>query len=180
MTSEEAADQSAALPADPVDSALAQWAVVRPDLDTSPMSVIGRLSRAARVVELAQQPPLRNNGLLPGEFDVLATLYRAGAPHQLTPTELARHAMVSSGAVTNRLDRLVAKGLTTRELNPNNRRSMVVTLTEEGVANVERTVVEHLANEERILAGLTADERDTLTDLLRKLYSSATAAAPEE
>jgi DNA-binding MarR family transcriptional regulator len=154
---------------DRVDEVLSQWAAERPDLDASPMGVVGRLSRAARLVERGVNEVLEQHGLAPGEFDLLATLRRTGAPFQLTPGALVASSMVTSGAVTARLDRLVDKGLVTREVDPGNRRSVIVTLTRTGRRLVDRVVELHVANEDRLLAPLSARDRERLAGLLRTL-----------
>lgn len=154
---------------DHVDRILAQWAGERPDLDVAPMAVVGRISRAARLLERGVATALEEHGLATGEFDLLATLRRSGPPYRLTPGALVAASMVTSGAVTARLDRLVEKGLVTRETDPANRRSVLVTLTDSGLAAVDRAVEIHVANEERLLGGLSAADREQLADLLRRL-----------
>lgn len=153
--------------------AIEQWRRERPDLDVSPMAVLGRLSEAAFLVSRDRLAPVfARFGLQPGEFDVLATLRRSGAPHALTPTALYEATMVTSGAMTNRLDRLEKAGLIQRAPNPADRRGVVVQLTTKGLALVDDTLVAHLANEHEILSGLTPDERETLAGLLGKLIGS--------
>jgi DNA-binding MarR family transcriptional regulator len=154
---------------DRVDEVLSQWATERPDLDASPMAVVGRLSRAARLVERGVSEELERHGLAAGEFDLIATLRRNGPPFQLTPGALVASAMVTSGAVTARLDRLVEKGLVTREVDPDNRRSVIVTLTRTGRRLVDRVVEAHVVNEDRLLAPLSARDRERLAALLRTL-----------
>jgi DNA-binding MarR family transcriptional regulator len=154
---------------DRVDEVLDQWAAERPDLDVSPMAVVGRLSRAARLVERGVNEVLEEHGLASGEFDILATLRRTGAPYQLTPGALVASSMVTSGAVTARLDRLAEKGLVTREVDPENRRSVIVTLTRSGRRTVDRVVEAHVANEDRLLTPLSPRERERLAGLLRTL-----------
>ena len=119
---------------DQVDFVLAQWAEERPDLDATPMGVIGRLARAAVYIGNALQENFDQFDLHRGEFDVLATLRRNGAPYQLTPTDLLKAMMLSSGAMTNRLDRLEKAGYIERQPNPADRRGTLVTLTETGLA----------------------------------------------
>ncbi|MFD0536210.1 MarR family winged helix-turn-helix transcriptional regulator [Actinomadura luteofluorescens] len=114
---------------DAVDRIVEQWARARPDLDASPMRVLGRLSRLTRIAERELKALFAEFGLERGEFDVLATLRRADSPGGITAGTLARSSMVTSGAVTNRLDRLVAKGYVTRDLDPANRRTVLVALT---------------------------------------------------
>lgn len=153
---------------DAVDRLLAQWRRERPDLDVAPMGVVGRISRAARLVELEQRATFAAHGLDRASFDALATLRRAGAPHQLTPGQLMAAAMVTSGAITQRLDRLEERGLVTRATAPHDARVVLVTLTAAGRAVVDAALPDHLAAEERLLAGLTRDERGQLAGLLRR------------
>ncbi|WP_148573220.1 MarR family winged helix-turn-helix transcriptional regulator [Nocardioides caldifontis] len=164
---------------DHVDTVLAQWEQERPDLDVAAMGVIGRLSRASRLLERGVDRVLDQRGVGGGEFDILATLRRTGAPYRLTPGQLVRSSMVTSGAVTARLDRLVAKGLVTRETDPDNRRSVLVTLTPRGRRLVDRAVEAHVANEEELLSGLSGREREQLAGLLRRLLVSLGDAAEE-
>ena len=155
--------------ADTVDAILEQWRRERPDLDPTPMSVFGRISRIAALAEPELERVFRPHGLTGGEFDVLATLRRSGRPYRLTPTALSRSMMVSSGGTTKRLDRLEARGLVRRDHDPSDRRSTLVSLTDAGRTIVDAVVVEHVRNEERLLATLTPNERGKLAGLLRKL-----------
>jgi DNA-binding MarR family transcriptional regulator len=154
---------------DAVDGFLEQWHLQRPDLDVSPMGVIGRISRASALLDREVARVLTPYDLQPGEFDLLATLRRSGKPFRLTVGDLLRSTMVTSGAVTHRLNRLDLKGLVSRAPDPKNRRSVIVTLSPAGLDVVERAVVEHLANEKRQLAALTSREQHELAKLLRKL-----------
>ncbi|SDT81713.1 DNA-binding transcriptional regulator, MarR family [Streptomyces sp. TLI_053] len=154
---------------DGVDRITAQWHAVRPDLDTSPMAVIGRLSRASRLLERGIKENLAAHGVESWEFDVLATLLRSGPPNVLTAGELSAAAMVSSAALTNRIDHLVEKGLVDRAVDPAHRRRVLISLTDTGRDLTDRLVEHHLAGEERQLAGLTTAEREQLTDLLRRV-----------
>lgn len=156
-------------PVDNVDVIIDQWAAARPDLDVSPMEVVGRISRASRLLERALKEFFQAHGVESWEFDVLATLRRAGPPYQLRVGQLLTSVMVNSPTLTNRLDRLVAKGLVERAVDPANRRSVVVTLTESGRELVDELVAGHVANEERILSFLPARERTQLVGLLRGL-----------
>jgi DNA-binding MarR family transcriptional regulator len=158
--------------ADAVDRNIDQWRVERPDLPLAAMATFARLGRRRGVAAPAIEAVFVEHGLTTGEFDVLAALRRAGAPHTLTPTVLARSLMLSPAAMTNRLDKLTAAGLVVRELDPDNRRSILVTLTSDGLASVDAAVADHVANEERLLAGLTADQRAALDELLRTLLGS--------
>jgi DNA-binding MarR family transcriptional regulator len=154
---------------DSVDLIAAQWRRERPDLDPSPMEVIGRVSRLAALLQPELGRVFARFGINGGDFDVLATLRRAGSPFRLTPGELARSTMVTSGGMTKRLDRLEASGLVRREPDPDDRRGALISLTDEGRALVDRAVEEHLANEERLLAGLPPARRGQLASLLRDL-----------
>jgi DNA-binding MarR family transcriptional regulator len=153
---------------DAVDLILAQWARERPDLDCSPMGIIGRISQLQRVVHLAQRATFARHGLDTPSFDVLAALRRAGPPYQLTPTALMRTALVTSGAITQRLDRLEERGLITRERSDSDGRAVVVTLTAAGRAALDAALPDHLATERALLAGLSAGEREQLSGLLRR------------
>jgi DNA-binding MarR family transcriptional regulator len=157
---------------DSVDLILDQWARERPDLDCSPMGIIGRISQLQREVYLAQRETFGRHGLDVPSFDVLAALRRAGPPYQLTPTVLMRTALVTSGAITQRLDRLEQKGLITRERSEDDGRAVVVTLTDAGFKALEDTLPDHLETERRLLAGLSGQEREQLAGLLRRLLVS--------
>jgi len=157
---------------DAVDLILEQWARERPDLDCSPMGIIGRISQLQREVHLAQRATFARHGLDVPSFDVLAALRRAGPPYQLTPTVLMRTALVTSGAITQRLDRLEEKGLITRERSEDDGRAVVVTLTDAGWKALEETLPDHLETEQRLLVGLSADDRMQLADLLRRFLVS--------
>ena len=138
------------------------------------MLVLGRLNEASSLVARERLAPLfARFGLQAGEFDVLATLRRSGQPYALTPTALYEATMVTSGAMTNRLDRLEKAGLILRGPHPNDRRGIVVQLTENGLALIDAALTAHVANEHEILAGLTVAERDTLAGLLAKLMGSS-------
>lgn len=137
------------------------------------MAVLGRLNEAASLIARDRLAPLfARFGLQSGEFDVLATLRRSGSPYALTPTALYEATMVTSGAMTNRLDRLETSGLILRAPHPNDRRGLVVRLTEKGLALIDEAVSAHVANEHKILAGLTGAEQQTLARLLEKLIGS--------
>jgi DNA-binding MarR family transcriptional regulator len=156
---------------DAVDHVLAQWRRERPDLDLAAMGTVGRLGRLVTLIAPRVEAALARHGLTTGEFDVLAALRRAGPPFVLTPTALARTMVLSPAAVTNRLDRLEAAGLVRRDLDPGNRRSILVTLTPEGRERVDAAVTDHVANEEHLLAALPPADRRRLDDLLRALLA---------
>jgi DNA-binding MarR family transcriptional regulator len=149
-----------------------QWASVRPELDVSPVLVIGRLHRVALALTTELVKVYNAHGLGEGDFDVLATLRRTGEPYELTPTELMDQTMVTSGAVTKRLDRLEGAGLVERRVSDGDRRSRIVVLTEKGRELIDRAAPEHFANEARLLEPLSAGERATLARLLGKLGES--------
>ena len=157
---------------DHVDRIFEQWAVERPELDRSAMAVLARILRAARLVDLEMSRVFADFGLQRGEFDVLATLRRAGAPFRLNPSDLSAALLLSTGAMTNRIDRLERSGLVQRLPDPGDRRSVLVELTRRGRALLDRVMSAHVVNEEGILEGLSATERLHLTRLLRKLLNS--------
>ncbi|MDA2815243.1 MarR family transcriptional regulator [Nocardiopsis sp. RSe5-2] len=165
---------------DAVDRILHQWAHARPDLDPAPMGVLGRLTRLTRIAETRLKTVFTRYGLERGEFDVLATLRRAAAPEGMTAGALARATMVTSGAVTNRLDRLEAKGHITRRTDPDNRRTVIVALTPQGRDLIDRAVAAHLDNEHRLLSALTPDQRDDLASTLRTLLVSLGDTADDD
>lgn len=154
---------------DQVDLILRQWADERPDLDASPMAVIGRIMRASRHLDRELAGPYKRAGLDFGLFDVLATLRRSGRPFQLSAGELKHWCMLTSGAMTARLDRLEQGGLVVRQSDPDDRRGVLIALSPEGKRLIDRLVVEHLENEKRLLFALSRDERETLAALLRRL-----------
>ena len=157
---------------DHVDQVLEQWHRERPDLDVSPMAVIGRLKRLYRLLDAETRRTFAAHGLDPASFDVLATLRRSGPPYRLTPAELMRTSMVTSGAVTQRLDRLEARGLVTRTPSESDGRVVHVALTHDGRTLIDEALPDHVATEHRLLAALTAHRRDDLADTLRDLLES--------
>ena len=154
---------------DAVDLILEQWQRERPDLDCSPMGIIGRITQLQREVYLAQRATFARHGLDAPSFDVLAALRRIGEPYQLTPTALMRTALVTSGAITQRLDRLEERGLITRERSEDDGRAVVVTLTEAGRAALDKALPDHLETERQLLDGLSSTDLAHLADLLRRL-----------
>lgn len=140
---------------DAVDNILAQWHRERPDLDVSPMGVIGRLKRCAALVQQQLDATFAEFDMSGWEFDMLATLRRSGAPYRLAPTALFSTLMVTSGTMTHRLQRLEARGWIARAANPDDARSTLVQLTDAGFALIERAVEAHVANEHRMLAPLS-------------------------
>ena len=157
---------------DAVDKILAQWQRERPDLDVSPMGIIGRMGRLAKHLERAIRETFSEFSLTVGEFDVLAALRRSGQPYQLSPTELFNTLMVSSGTMTHRIDRLEQAELVKRIPEPSDRRGTRIELTDKGFNIIEKAVEAHVINENRVLSVLEASERKALTQLLRKLLVS--------
>jgi DNA-binding MarR family transcriptional regulator len=151
---------------------LEQWGTQRPDLDVSPMAVIGRLKRLSQLIDAELRRTFSTHGLDAASFDVLATLRRSEPPHRLTPAELMRAAMVTSGAITQRLDRLQARGLVTRTSSASDGRVVHVALTDDGRALIDQALPDHVDTENRLLAALTTTQRDTLADALRNLLES--------
>jgi len=161
-------------PPDDIDVILGQWARERPDLDTEAMGVFGRVYRLARLVGDRQEQVYGGLGLSRGDFDLLATLRRSGPPFQLSPTDLTRSMMLTSGGTTGRLDRLERRDLIARSPDPRDRRALVVTLTGTGLALVDEAVTAGLAAQARVLAALPGADRTLLSDLLRTLLREAT------
>lgn len=153
---------------DHVARIMAQWAAERPDLDTTPQGVFGRLSRLAARVTDELAVVYGEFGLGRGEFDILATLRRSGEPFELTPGELAATTMVTSGAITKQVDRCVQRGLVARRVSDDDARGRVVSLTPEGRDLIDRAFTSHIANEHRLLGPLDPDEREALAHLLEK------------
>jgi DNA-binding MarR family transcriptional regulator len=154
---------------DGVDEILAQWRRERPDLDPAPIGVVGRISRLARELERRLEPVYAAHGLEPGWHDLLATLRRSGPPFRMRPTDLMDALMLTSSGTTKRLDRLEKAGMVAREPDPGDRRGTLIVLTETGRTLIDGVTGPHLANEARLLAALTPEERDVLAGLLRKL-----------
>lgn len=153
---------------DHVDRVLAQWAIERPDLDVSPVGVIGRMHRIGDRLRAELIALYECYGLGEGEFDVLATLRRSGAPFELTPSALAAQTMVTSGAVSKRLDRLEAAELVYRRASERDGRGRVVGLTQLGRATIDEAFAAHMRNEDRLLAGLDDAQRAQLAALLKE------------
>lgn len=157
---------------DPVEERRRQWARELPDVDTQGMAIIGRARWITLRVRPAIEAVFAAHGVDAGEFDVLATLLRAGSPHRLRPTELFRSLMISSGGLTDRLTRLERAGLVSRPSSDADRRSLPVQLTDVGRQRAESAFREDMHLEARLLRGLTARERETLARLLAKLATS--------
>ena len=152
---------------DHIDRIVAQWRRERPDLDTAPLELFGRLFRSAQLADAALGEMLVGHDLQTGWFDLLAALRRAGAPYELNPTQLMLATMLSSGGMTKRLDRMVEAGLVERRPDPGDRRGTLVKLTRRGRTVIDKAIDAHLANEERLLRSLSSAERRNLDELLR-------------
>jgi DNA-binding MarR family transcriptional regulator len=162
---------------DSVDQIIGHWRAERPDIDVSPLHVFGRVTRIEAYLSRVISDVFEPFGLTRGEFDVLATLRRAGGQNQLTPTALMRSVMLSSGAMTNRIDRLEAAGLVERRPDPSDRRGTLVTLTPEGRALVDSTLQAGLQAQRQLLKSLSDDEQRCVAGILRKLLVNLEAAS---
>ncbi len=157
---------------DHVDFVVGQWAQAMPSVDASSMEIFGRMARAEKHLDRVRAQALAQFGFKEGEFDVLATLRRSGAPYRLTPTELYRSLLITSGAMTNRLARLESAGMVERISDEQDRRSMQVALTIQGKALIEEAVVTHTEVQNLLLAPLSAEQRNTLAGLLKLVLSN--------
>lgn len=154
---------------DAIAAIVDQWKGERPDLDASPMLVIGRLFRLTHALDQRLRPPFAAAGLGSGDFDLLAALRRAGEPYALSAGELSRTVLVTTGAITKRVDRLEARGLVARTVDEADSRGRLITLTDEGVALTDELIAVHLDNQRRLLDGLDGDEQAQLAHLLERL-----------
>jgi DNA-binding MarR family transcriptional regulator len=156
---------------DEVDALLDAWRRERPDLDVTPMEVLSRISRLAHHLDRRRAGAFGAHGLEPWEFDVLAALRRSGVPYQLTPGQLVRETLVTSGTMTNRVDRLVARSLVSRDDHPGDRRGILVRLTDRGRETVDAALVDLLEAERAMLADLPDTDRNHLIEALRRLLT---------
>ena len=156
---------------DEVDELVEAWGRERGDLDLAPVEVFSRVSRLARHLDLARRDAFTAHGIESWEFDVLAALRRAGTPYELSPGRLLRETLVTSGTMTNRVDRLAARGFVERLPDPHDRRGVLVRLTTEGKAAVDGALEELLAAEATLLADLPDRDRTRLAALLRTLLA---------
>jgi DNA-binding MarR family transcriptional regulator len=153
-------------PADRVDEIARQWAAVRPDVDSSPLHIIARVSRLSRLIDRRLADNFARHGIEDWMYDVLATLRRGGPPYELTAGELLQQSMVTTGAITNRIDRLEQRGLVERATGED-RRKVIVRLTPSGLRLVDEVVTTHMRTEAEILAVLSPRQQTTLAGLLR-------------
>ncbi|MFG3050240.1 MarR family winged helix-turn-helix transcriptional regulator [Kitasatospora sp. NPDC048239] len=156
---------------DEVDRLVAAWRRERPDLDVEPLEVLSRVSRLARHLDRARRTAFAEHGLEPWEFDVLTALRRAGSPYQLSPGQLLTQTLVTSGTMTNRIDRLTGKGLVKRLPDPDDRRGVLVRLTDDGRDRADQALAGLLAHERELLAQLTSGQQGELAGLLRQLVA---------
>ncbi|WP_214325933.1 MarR family winged helix-turn-helix transcriptional regulator [Nonomuraea sediminis] len=156
---------------DEVDRLVAAWQTERPDLDVEPLQVLSRVSRLAKHLDRARRAAFAEHDLEPWEFDVLTALRRAGKPYELSPGALLRATLVTSGTMTNRIDRLAQAGLVRRRPDPEDRRGVLVSLTDTGVTQVDAAFSDLLRRERELLSALDTSERATLAGLLRTLLT---------
>jgi DNA-binding MarR family transcriptional regulator len=156
---------------DEVDDLVAAWRAERPDLDVEPLQVLSRVTRLARHLDRARRAAFAGHGLELWEFDVLSALRRQGPPYQLSPGALLRTTLVTSGTMTNRIDRLEEAGLVSRSPDPQDKRGVLVTLTAQGQARVDSALADLLAGEQALLEPVPAEARRTLASLLRALLA---------
>ena len=155
-----------------IDTIQAQWRAVRPDLDSSPIAVFGRLSRVSRAAEARMQATFAAHGIDRAAFDVLVTLRREGEPHRMCAKDLQDATLVTSAAVAQRVNKLEERGFVRREPNPHDARMTDIQLTPEGFAVVDGAMADHMATEERMLRDLDAGQREQLAALLATLMAS--------
>jgi DNA-binding MarR family transcriptional regulator len=154
---------------DEVDRLIEAWRRERPDLDVAPMEVLSRVSRLARHLDRARSQAFETHGLESWEFDVLAALRRAGAPYQLSPGRLLKETLVTSGTMTNRVDRLAARGLVERLPDPADRRGVLVQLTDSGRDSVDAAMADLLAHERNLLGSISERDQAKIARVLREL-----------
>lgn len=170
------AERVASASADPVDHSVEQWAEQWPELDVSAMQVLARVHRVFQRYHAQISKVFDDQGLNPAAFAVLAALYRSGAPHRLKVSELADQTLVSTGGMTQRLDRLEALGLITRERDGADRRAVFAQLTDAGRERARTAAIAHFEHENRMLALLDPGQRAELARALRLLEESLAAA----
>ncbi|WP_234495824.1 MarR family winged helix-turn-helix transcriptional regulator [Vibrio maritimus] len=152
---------------DAIDRVVEQWAKQKPELDTDPMAMMGRLMRIAKYMETKVADLHKKYDLKLGEFDVLATLRRSGKPYRLTPSELIDTMMLTSGAMTNRLDKLETKGLILREHSKEDRRSVTVQLTKDGFILIDKLIEEHADVQKSLVKSMTSAQKKQANQLLK-------------
>ncbi len=163
---------------DEVDAVVASWTAARPDVDPASIGVFGRVARLDLMRRAAVRRLHEEHGITTAAFDLLSQLRRAGAPYRRTTGELAEATLLTSAATTLRIDRLEAEGLVRRVRSAEDRRVVSAELTPAGLARIDAVYEEHIALEDRLLAGLDAGERAQLADLLRALTHSVSGVVP--
>ena len=158
---------------DAVDVIVSEWQRERPDLDPSAKELTGRIIRLGSLFERRYADAFTAFGLNEGDYSILAPLRRAGAPFELTPTELAKHRMITSGGMTAALDRLERKGLVSRSPNPADRRGSLIRLTAAGREIIDTAMTSHTEIEHHLVSTLDQAERAQLESLLRKLLQAS-------
>ncbi|GAA1616940.1 MarR family winged helix-turn-helix transcriptional regulator [Leucobacter chromiireducens] len=164
---------------DEVDRIIADWSAARPDLDLTPLAIFSRLWRITKHLDRARAHAFDRSGLASWEFDVLAVLRRGGEPFRQSPKVLVQQTMVSSGTMTNRIDRMVDRGLVQRLTDPNDGRGVLVEMTPLGLTLVDAAMTRLSDSEERLLGGIPRSERERLSVLLRRLALSVDRFEPE-
>lgn len=157
---------------DEVDRIVGAWNTQRPDLDFSPLEVLSRMDRLSKHLDRARRDVFRRSDIEPWEWDVLSALRRAGSPFQLSPKQLLQQTLVSSGTMTNRIDRLVGRRFVRRQADPGDGRSVLVTLTDDGRVRVDAAITRLVDIEAELLKVLSRADRDRMAGLLRKLSLS--------
>ncbi|WP_169569538.1 MarR family transcriptional regulator [Sneathiella limimaris] len=157
---------------DHIDMITEQWGRERPDLDVTPMALIGRMGRVTAHLKQDMGKTFAKHGLQAASFDVLATLRRAGKPYALSPGDLIKSTMVTSGTMTNRIDQLEKAGLVKRVVNPADARSRMISLTEKGFTLIDKVVEEHVMTQANLVSGLSEAEQKSLNELLRKFLGT--------
>jgi len=157
---------------DKINNIIKQWNKERPDLDVSSMELVGRFKKINSLLVKEMDKTFTEYDLNHASFDVLATLRRSGKPYALSPNELLATMMVTSGTMTNRIDRLVKAGLVKRIANPNDGRGFIISLTESGFSLIDKTVTAHVETQTRLTSGLLAEEQQQLNVLLCKFLNS--------
>ncbi|MFA0235907.1 MarR family winged helix-turn-helix transcriptional regulator [Vibrio sp. 10N.222.55.C7] len=157
---------------DAIDRVVEQWAKEKPELETEPMAMMGRIMRIAKYMETQVAELHKKYDMKLGEFDVLATLRRSGNPYRLTPSELIGSMMLTSGAMTNRLDKLEAKGLISREHSKEDRRSVSVQLTKDGLILIDQMMTEHVEMQKKLVKSLSASQKKNTNQLLKTWLSA--------
>jgi len=157
---------------DAIDRVVEQWAKEKPELETEPMAMMGRIMRIAKYMETQVAELHKKYDMKLGEFDVLATLRRSGKPYRLTPSELIGSMMLTSGAMTNRLDKLEAKWLISREHSKEDRRSVSVQLTKDGLILIDQMMTEHVETQKKLVKSLSASQKKNTNQLLKTWLSA--------